>query len=56
MKSNDYKKVSFLDRFIKHWCCSAENHPEGWAWWKHKARNDARRAYKQELRKQIDDC
>ena len=53
MKNNNYKKQSFLDRFIKRWCCSSRNHPEGWSWWKRKARKDARRYNKEELRKDI---
>ena len=55
MKNNDYKKQAFLDRFIKRWCCSADNHPKGWAWWKKKARRDVRRNSKEELRKRINE-
>lgn len=47
------KKQAFLDRFIKNWCCSADNHPEGWAWWKKFNRKQTREAYKRELRKEI---
>ena len=55
MARNNYKKQTFLDRFVKHWACSAGNHPEGWSWWKHKARKDYRRVAKEELRKEIQD-
>ena len=53
MTNNSYKKQTFLDTFIKQWCCSADNHPEGWAWWKRKARKDYRRITKEELRKEM---
>ena len=54
-KGNPQKKRIFQDNFIKHWCCSAKNHPEGWAWWKEKNRKNFRRKEKEELRKQIED-
>ena len=47
------KKVAFLDRFIKNWCCSSRNHPEGWAWWKRKARKDTRRKIKNYWSKEL---
>ena len=53
MKNNDYKKQAFLDHFIKDWCCSADNHPEGWAWWKKFNRKQTRQSYKEQLRKEI---
>ena len=53
MKNNDYKKQAFLDRFIKRWCCSADNHPEGWRWWKRFNRKQTRIAYKRELERDI---
>lgn len=46
------KKRVFQDNFIKHWCCSAQNHPEGWAWWKWKNRKRARQKRKNETRKE----
>lgn len=46
------KKRVFQDNFIKRWCCSAENHPEGWAWWKRKNRKRARQKRKEETRKE----
>ncbi len=45
------KKNAFLDRFIKKYTCSARNHPSGWAWWKKKARKDARRRLKKDVSK-----
>ena len=56
MKNKSYKKYAFQDNFIKHWCCSAENHPEGWAWWKRKTRKNQRRRMKQELKYEIEDA
>ena len=55
MKNKLYKKYSFQDNFIKHWCCSAKNHPEGWSWWKRKTRKDSRRKMKNELKCDIKD-
>ena len=52
-KGNPQKKEVFQDNFIKRWACSAENHPEGWAWWKRKVRKAFRRKQKEELRKEI---
>lgn len=50
MKNNSHKKRTFEDRFIKHWCCSATNHPEGWAWWKRRNRKQNRIKLKKELK------
>ena len=50
MKGNPQKKMTFQDNFIKKWCCSGHNHPEGFAWWKQKARRDFRRQIKKENR------
>ena len=47
------KKLAFLDRFIKQYCCSARNHLEGWSWWKKKNRKDTRRKLKEDLREKI---
>lgn len=52
-RSLDKKRV-FQDNFIKRWCCSAVNHPEGWAWWKRKNRKRARQKRKEETRKEIE--
>lgn len=54
MKNNDYKKQAFLDHFIKNWCKSSDNHPEGWHWWKKFNRKQTRQSYKEQLRKEID--
>ena len=48
-KGNPQKKATFQDNFIKHWCCSSDNHPEGWSWWKRKTRKDFRRISKKEI-------
>ena len=52
-KSNEQKKAVFRDNFIKNWCKSSENHPEGWNWWKQKAQRDYRRFVKKETAKEI---
>jgi len=52
MKNNLHKKRVFQDNFIKHWCCSAINHPEGWHWWKKKNRKINRLKLKRELEKE----
>ena len=53
-KGNPQKKMIWQDNFIKHWCCSSTNHPEGWSWWKKKNRKDFRRKMKEELKNEID--
>lgn len=50
MSKRSTKKIAFLDRFIKRWCCSSRNHPEGWKWWKRKTRRDIRRRLKEDMR------
>lgn len=50
MSKRSNKSEAFLDRFIKHWCKSSHNHPEGWAWWKRKNSKDTRRKLKEEIR------
>ena len=52
-KGNPQKKATFQDNFIKHWCCSSGNHPEGWSWWKRKTRKDFRRISKKEIDKEF---
>jgi len=50
MKNKSYKKYVFQDNFIKRWCCSAENHPEGWSWWKRHNRKITRKRLKEEIK------
>ena len=46
------KKLAFLDRFYKRYCCGAKNHPSGWKKDKHinqkatrkRLKDDAKRA------------
>lgn len=38
MKNNNHKKLVYQDNFIKRFCCSSDNHPSGWKWWKRKNR------------------
>ena len=52
-KGNPQKKAVYQDNFIKHWCCSSDNHPEGWSWWKRKVRKKYRRISKKETNKEI---
>ena len=51
MKGNYHKKMVFQANFIKHWCCSSRNHPEGWSWWKKKNRKKTRRKLNEEVKK-----
>jgi len=51
-KGNIHKKIVFQDNFIKHWCKSSTNHPEGWDWWKKKNRKSTRRKLRNELKKE----
>lgn len=51
-KGNLQKKLVFQDNFIKHWCCSSRNHPEGWAWWKKHNRRLFRKKMKDQTRKE----
>lgn len=48
-KSNNHKKKIFQDNFIKHWCCSAHNHPKGWHWYKRYNRKLLRKHERKEL-------
>lgn len=54
MKGNPQKKRVFQDNFIKRFCCSARNHPEGWRWYKRKARKTFRNKTKQDIRKDME--
>lgn len=56
MKGNQHKKLVWQDNFIKHWTCSAKNHPEGWHWWKKRNRKKVRRMLKEELRQEDRFC
>ena len=53
MKGNPQKKETFQDNFIHKFGCSAHNHPEGFSWWKRKARKDFRRLNKKRIEKEI---
>ena len=53
MKGNPQKKEVFQDNFIKRWCCSAGNHPQGWSWWKKNSRKAFRNKQKKELQNEI---
>lgn len=53
-KGNAHKKEVYQDNFIKRWCASAENHPEGWRWWKKHNRKVARKKMKNRLDKEVE--
>ena len=44
------KKLSFLDRFYKKYCCGAKNHPSSWKRDKHKASKSVRQRLKNDLK------
>lgn len=50
MKGNPHKKAVWQDNFIKRWCKSSKNHPEGWAWWKRWNRKMFRARDKREVK------
>ena len=54
MKGNPQKKRVFQDNFIKRFCCSARNHPEGWRWYKRKTRKVFRKRMKEDLRRDME--
>ena len=45
------KKLAFLDRFYKRFCCGARNHPSGWKKEKHINRKATRRRLKENKKK-----
>jgi hypothetical protein len=50
-KNNNHKKEVYQDNFIKRFCCSSRNHPQGWRWWKKHNRKLTRNKLKKELDK-----
>ena len=54
-KGNQHKKMTFEDKFARHWTCWVENNRKAWHYWKHKTRRDFRRQMKESLKKEIDD-
>jgi hypothetical protein len=49
------KKLSFLDRFYKNYCCGARNHPSGWKKDKHIASRSVRNRLKNDLKEKVRD-
>jgi len=45
------KKIAFLDRFYKRYCCGAKNHPSGWKKDKRITNKITRQKLKGEVRK-----
>jgi len=43
------KKVVFLDRFYKKYCCGARNHPSSWKKEKHLTQKATRRKIKNDI-------
>lgn len=52
---NEYKKVTFEDKFWRDFACCKANHNEVWAYWKRKTRRDYRRYTKAALLKEINE-
>lgn len=50
-----HKKISFLDRFYKKYCCGAKNHPSSWKRDKHKASKSVRQRLKNDLKAESED-
>ena len=44
------KKLAFLDRFYKKYCCGAKNHPKSWKKDKRIASRTTRRRLRKEVR------
>lgn len=44
------KKLAFLDRFYKRFCCGAKNHPSGWKKQKKLNHKAVRRRLKSDLK------
>jgi len=46
------KKLAFLDRFYKKFCCGAKNHPGGWKKQKRMNRKATRKRLKNDMRRE----
>jgi len=46
------KKIAFLDRFYKRYCCGAKNHPSSWRKEKRITNKLTRQRLKDEVRKE----
>lgn len=53
MARNEYKKVTFEDKFFRDFVCVKFNHPKIWAWMKKQNRKKYRRILKKDLTKQL---
>jgi hypothetical protein len=49
MKGNPQKKMTFEDRFARHYECWVKNNPKSWRWWKKRNRKLFRKMLKKEL-------
>ena len=56
MKGNIHKKMTFEDRFSRHWACWVENNPKAWRYWKRRNRALFRKKMKAMLRANPEEC
>lgn len=49
------KKIAFLDRFYKKFCCGAKNHPSSWKKEKNINQKTTRRRLKESIRVESED-
>lgn len=48
------KKLAFLDRFYKRFCCGAKNHPSGWKKEKHINQKATRKRLKDDTKREAE--
>ena len=51
-KGNPHKKMTYEDRFARHFCCWVKNNRKKWHWWKRKNRKDFRHMLKEQTREE----
>lgn len=49
------KKLAFLDRFYKKFCCGAKNHPSGWKKDKRINQKTTRQKLKEQTEEELED-
>jgi len=52
MKSNEFKKRTFEDRFDRKYACWVKNNRKAWYYWKRRNRKLYRKMLKEDLRKE----
>ena len=55
MKNNQHKKMTFEDKFDRHYACWVKNNRKAWHYWKHKTRKDYRRKMKKLLKEETNE-